>query len=434
MRNLHAATGQLHLPLRQPFFRRIPADIRLTGKEAARLRLFGHKRLDHREVKTVEIDLRAAAGARVDGLRYAQFGVRVAPAVRANGDFLLLTAIIERQRAAQRPRADRRGEAGIVYLTAPAHRLTVKAAAQVKLAGNGLALHAQRHLVRFLVAFGRKRNQPQVDIALHEALDTQIQRAANLIGGFHIAQQTHLGHGEFLPAQIARGHVGVKLRRLDVAADFHQPFRRAAKPRQRVIECGRVNRRIQRQIFNAKLAFDIRFITPQLEMQAGDCPLKIAVALKLPVNLHLILFNVARKLQLRHVKLPGAAVEAAAQLHQPVELRRPVRILFGGIDALERELAAPADGLLPVEQRLQRGMPFERRDIQLIDSDLLFVAFAIERNGGGRQLIAFHSGTERQRVVGHFAGKLQFKIVRLILFRAGERPVKLLAGDIQIKR
>ncbi|CCJ89952.1 hypothetical protein BN132_1880 [Cronobacter turicensis 564] len=332
MGHAHAAPGELHLPLRQSFFRRIPADIRFTRKAPARLGLFRHKRFEHRKIKTVEIHLRAPGGTRINGLRDAQLGIRVAPAVRADSDFLLLTAVIERQRAAQRPRADRRGEARIIYLAAPAHRLTIEAAAQVELPGDRFALHPQRHLVRFLVAFGRKRNQPQVDIALHQTLDAQIQRAAYLIGGFHIAEQAHLRDGEFLPAQITCGDIGVEFRRFNITADFHQPFRRAAEARQRVVQRRGVNRRVQRQVFNAKLALHIRFIAAQLQMQARDCPLKIAVALQLAVNLHLVLFDVARKLQRRHVKLPGAAIEAAAQLHQPVEFRWPFRVLLRGIN------------------------------------------------------------------------------------------------------
>ena len=83
-------------------------------------------------------------------------------------------------------------------------------------------------------------------------------------------------------------------------------------------------------------------------MQAGDFPLHIAVALQRSAYIDFVLLHVTGNFQLRHRHLPAAAVQAALGLDPAVKLRRPVRHLFGGVDAVEGQLAAPADRLLPV--------------------------------------------------------------------------------------
>ena len=112
-------------------------------------------------------------------------------------------------------------------------------------------------------------------------------------------------------------------------------------------------------------------------MQTGDFPLHIAVALQRTAHINFILLHVTGDFQLRHRHLPAATVQAALSLNQAVELRRPVRDLFSGIDTVKRQFAAPADRLLPVEQRLQFGFPFEGGDGQFIKIDLLLVALAL---------------------------------------------------------
>ena len=169
-------------------------------------------------------------------------------------------------------------------------------------------------------------------------------------------------------------------------------------------------------------------------MQTGDFPLHIAVALQRPAHIDFILLHVTGDFQLRYRHLPAAAVQAALGLNQAVELRRPVRHLFSGVDTVKRQFTAPADRLLPVEQRLQFGFPFESGDGQLIKIDLLLVALGVKVNLRRRQRLPFDRGAEGQGVVGHLAVKFQQEIVSLIRFLAGERPVKLLAFNLHIQR
>ena len=107
------APAEGHFTLRQPLFGGVPADIGITGKDAAGLGRLRHKRLEHRQVEAVEIHPRPPAGACVNGLRHAELGVRVGPAVWPDADFLLLVAVVQRDTARQRHRPHRRLEAGI---------------------------------------------------------------------------------------------------------------------------------------------------------------------------------------------------------------------------------------------------------------------------------------------------------------------------------
>ena len=60
-------------------------------------------------------------------------------------------------------------------------------------------------------------------------------------------------------------------------------------------------------------------------------------------------------------------------------------------------------------------------------SELLDVAFAVQRQHRRRQILAFQIGARRQRVVGRLAVKAQAEIVDLILRLAAQRPFQLLA-------
>jgi hypothetical protein len=120
-------------------------------------------------------------------------------------------------------------------------------------------------------------------------------------------------------------------------------------------------------------------------MQARDFPLQVAVACTEPSTSTLFCFTLPVIFSSGTVHLPAAAVQAAAGFNQAVQLRRPVRHLFGGVDARQLQLAAPADRLLPVEQR-QFGFPFQRRDGQLVEINLLFVALRIQRDFAGGTL------------------------------------------------
>ena len=169
-------------------------------------------------------------------------------------------------------------------------------------------------------------------------------------------------------------------------------------------------------------------------MQTRNGPLQVAVAFQRSVNVNLVLLNVTGQLQLRHVHLPATAIQAAPGFNQTIERRRPVRDLFRSVDTVQRQFASPADRLLPVHQRLQLGFPFQRRHAEFIESNLLFVAFRIERDGRRRDILPFHRRTHRQRVVRHLTGEPEFDIVGLELFVAGKRPVNLLTDHLQIQR
>ena len=169
-------------------------------------------------------------------------------------------------------------------------------------------------------------------------------------------------------------------------------------------------------------------------MQARDFPLQIAVTLQRSRNIHFVLLHVAGNFQLRHRHLPAAAVQAALGLDHAVELRRPVRHLFGGVDPIEGQLAAPADRLLPVEERLQLGFPFQGVDRQLVEINLPLIAFGVEGDFRRRQRLTFHRRGEGQRVVGHFTAELQLDIIGLELLLAAEWPGELLTLQLHIER
>ncbi len=279
---------------------------------------------------------------------------------------------------------NRRAEAGVIQLPLPAFRFAVEASRQMELAGYRFALHAQLEVVLLLVAFGFQRHQIDVHIRLGDTFHAQVQIAADLIGGFYISSNANAGNAQLLPAQVIGGDIRQQLRRLHRTAHLHQPFRRAAKTRQGVIQIRRVNGGIQVEILHAQLAFDIRRVAAQRHVQPRDDPLQIAVAFQRAFNDNLVLLHVPGELDFRYVHLPGAAVQAAAGFNQTVQFRRPVRHLFGGVNARQLQLAAPADRLLPVEQCGQLGFAFQRRDGQLVEVNLLFVAFCIQRNVRGR--------------------------------------------------
>jgi hypothetical protein len=65
-----------------------PSHIGFTAKDAAGLGGVRHKRFQHRQIEAVEVYLRAPFRAGINGLRHAEFGIRVGPAVRPDTDFL----------------------------------------------------------------------------------------------------------------------------------------------------------------------------------------------------------------------------------------------------------------------------------------------------------------------------------------------------------
>ena len=196
----------------------------------------------------------------------------------------------------------------------------------------------------------------------------------------------------------------------------------------------RIDGGVEIEVFHPQLAFHIGAVWAKRQMQSRHFPLHIAVTLQRTVDIHFILFHVAGNFQLGNRHLPAAAIQATLGFDNPVQLRRPVRHLFGGINAIEGQFAAPADRLLPVEQRFQFGFPLQRRYGQLIQVHLLFIAFSIKGNFSRRQRLSFHRGTKRHGVVGHFAAEFQIQIIRLELFLAGKRPVQLLTLHFHIQR
>ena len=143
LRYLHVTPRKGDTALRQPLFRGVPGNIRFTREDTAGLSGFWHKRFQHGEVEAVEIHHRTPFGPRIDSLRHAQFRIRVKPAVWPDADFLLLIAVIQRNIAGQRPRADRRLEAGIAKSSLPAFFFAIKTSCQIKLPGDRLALNPQ---------------------------------------------------------------------------------------------------------------------------------------------------------------------------------------------------------------------------------------------------------------------------------------------------
>ena len=106
-------------------------------------------------------------------------------------------------------------------------------------------------------AFGIELHQADINPRLADAIHPYVQVAANLIGGFHIPFDVDLGDGQLLPAQRPGGDVGQQLRRIDSAAHFHQPLRRPAEPRQRIIQVRRIDGGVEIQILHPQLTFDI---------------------------------------------------------------------------------------------------------------------------------------------------------------------------------
>ena len=176
-----------------------------------------------------------------------------------------------------------------------------------------------------------------------------------------------------------------------------------------------------------QLPFDVQLVAPQRQIDAGDFPLPGGVTAQRAARRDLILLHVAVQLQHRHLQLPAAAVQAAARGDLAIQLRRPFRPLLGGIDAAQRQLRGPADGLAPVHQRGKIGIALQRRQPQALQLELLDVAFAVQRQHRRRQILAFQIGARRQRVVGRLAVKAQAEIVDLILRLAAQRPFQLLA-------
>ena len=257
LRHLHVTPAQGDLTLRQPLFGSVPTHIGITAKHAAGLGRFRHKGLQHREIETVEVHHRAPACPGVDGLRYAQLGVRVSPAVRPDADFLFEVTIIQRDIARQRNRPHRSLETGIAQRAFPALRFAVKAPRQRQLPGDRIALHPQLQVVLLLVALGIELHQTDIDARLANAVHAYVKITANLVGGFHIALHVHLGHRQLLPAQRPGGNIRQQLRRVDGAANLHQPLRCAAQARQGVVEMRRVNGGVKVKVFDPQLAFHI---------------------------------------------------------------------------------------------------------------------------------------------------------------------------------
>ena len=141
LRHLHVTPGERNITLRQPFFGGVPRNVRFASKYATGLRRLRHKRFQHRQIKAVKIHYRPPFGTRIDGLRHAQFSIRICPAVRPDTDFLLFVTIVQRDGASQGQWPDRRLEAGIAQRAFPALFFTIKTPRQIELAGDRLALN-----------------------------------------------------------------------------------------------------------------------------------------------------------------------------------------------------------------------------------------------------------------------------------------------------
>ena len=168
-------------------------------------------------------------------------------------------------------------------------------------------------------AFGVERHQTNIHVRLYNPLYANVEITGDLLGRFHIAFDAHLSNGKFLPAQTTGGNIRQQLRCFNRTANFYQPFRRTAQTRQRVIQAWGINRRVEVKVFNPQFAFYVRTVTSQLQMQARDRPLQVAIPLQRTVHIDLVLFHVAGQLQLRNLHLPASAVQTAARFHQAIQ-------------------------------------------------------------------------------------------------------------------
>ncbi|MNM14574.1 hypothetical protein D3C81_247870 [compost metagenome] len=184
-----------------------------------------------------------------------------------------------------------------------------------------------------LTAFGIQCQQADIQRILLKLLNAYRQLTLDLVAGTHVAVNLHPVDAQRLPLQAGSGQVGQQLRRLQVAAQFKQAFRRTAQPRQRAIQARCVDVRIQIPTFLVQLAFDVQLVTPQRQIDTGDFPLPGSVAAERAARGDLILLHVAVELQHRYLQLPAAAVQATASGDLPIQLRRPFRPLFGGVNA-----------------------------------------------------------------------------------------------------
>ncbi|MNI88275.1 hypothetical protein D3C73_1455590 [compost metagenome] len=83
---------------------------------------------------------------------------------------------------------------------------------------------------------------------------------------------------------------------------------------------------------------------------------------------------------------------------------------------------------------MQLGFTFQRGNAKFVEIDLLLIAFGIQRDGRRRNILAFHGGVHRERIVGHLAGQLELDVIGLELLIAGKWPVNLLTHHLQIER
>ena len=64
----------------------------------------------------------------------------------------------------------------------------------------------------------------------------------------------------------------------------------------------------------------------------------------------------------------------------------------------------------------------------------MLVAFGVQRDNSRRNILTFHGGTHRQRIVGHLAGQFELDVIGLELFLTGKRPVNLLTYHLNVER
>ena len=168
-------------------------------------------------------------------------------------------------------------------------------------------------------AFGVERHQTNIHVRLYNPLYANVEITGDLLGRFHIAFDAHLSNGKFLPAQTTGGNIRQQLWCFNRTANFYQPFRRTAHPRQRVIQAWGINRRVEVEVFNPQFTFYVRTVASQFQMQARDRPLQVAVPLQRTVHIDLVLLHVAGQLQLGNLHLPASAVQTAASFHQAIQ-------------------------------------------------------------------------------------------------------------------
>ena len=313
--------------------------------------------------------------------------------MRPDSRRLTAVEIVYGHGAGQTPLTDGRIKVGVVQRAFPALGLAIEAAVQRQLTRDRFALHVQLQLMLMLVAVRIQRQQADIQRILLQLLDAQLQFTRYLLAGAHVAIQRDTIDLHLLPAQTTGIEIGQQLRGFQGATRFEGAVDDTAQTWQRIVELWRVDAGIKIQTV-AQRPFDVQMVASQRQLNARHRPLVVAVTGQRAVSGHGVLLHVSFQLKLRHTQLPAAAIETAAGGDFSIQPRRPVRILFCGVDPGQRQLTAPADRLAPVHQRGEVDVALQCSHAQAIQAELLNIAFTRQRDSGRWHRFALHGGLQ----------------------------------------